>query len=391
MTWNPLLLRGLSFNSQYKNPAFLEFQNGLNVVCGASETGKSFIAEAINFLLGSKDLLEEIPERDGYDQARLVFQSIDERTFTIERSLSGGDLRQFEGNWLSGNPNIEGTILKQKHSHGRNDSLSASLLSAIGFTDKYVQKNKQGETQSLSFRNIVKLIVIQEDDIIKRRSPILSGQNTSHTADYSVFKLMLTGVDDSALVTQNEMQVGIETTRKNNRAKVEFIDEMLEEIQSELTEIGISRNEADAQLLNLQEYSDTQQEILDQHQRELDLKTDRRYNIRSQILSLSDRINEINGLLARFDLLNDHYQVDIERLAAIEESGSLFVYLERTPCPLCGAEPNEDHQNEICDGDVESVVYAATAEIAKVEKLSIELEQTILDLLGNKSTAQSRF
>jgi DNA repair ATPase RecN len=54
MTWSPLRLQGISFISPYKDPALLEFQNGLNVVCGASDTGKSFIAEAINFLLGAK-------------------------------------------------------------------------------------------------------------------------------------------------------------------------------------------------------------------------------------------------------------------------------------------------------------------------------------------------
>ena len=99
-----------------------------------------------------------------------------------------------------------------------------------------------------------------------------------------------------------------------------------------------------------------------------------------QIERLSDRINEIHGLILRFELLNDHYQVDLERLAAIEESGSLFVHFERTPCPLCGSPPDEQHQVEVCDGDVESIVIAATAEIAKVEKLSIELAQTTTDL-----------
>ena len=68
MTWNPLQLRGLSFISPHKEPASLEFQGGLNVVCGASETGKSFIVEAIDFLLGAKSPLRDIPERVGYDR-----------------------------------------------------------------------------------------------------------------------------------------------------------------------------------------------------------------------------------------------------------------------------------------------------------------------------------
>ena len=65
MTWNPLKLRGLSFHSPNKIPAYVEFQSGLNVICGASDTGKSFIVESIDFLLGAKKM-KDIPERTGY-------------------------------------------------------------------------------------------------------------------------------------------------------------------------------------------------------------------------------------------------------------------------------------------------------------------------------------
>ncbi|HEY9652209.1 MAG TPA: hypothetical protein V6C95_16215, partial [Coleofasciculaceae cyanobacterium] len=126
---------------------------------------------------------------------------------------------------------------------------------------------------------------------------------------------------------------------------------------------------------------EAQQETLNRVRRELDNRIDRRRSFMNQLNRLSNRIDEINGLLARFNLLKEHYQVDLERLAAIEESGSLFVHFERTPCPLCGAPPNELHQDEACDGDVESVVHAATAEIAKVQKLSMELDQTVADLM----------
>jgi multidrug efflux pump subunit AcrA (membrane-fusion protein) len=383
MTWNPLQLRGLSFHSPYKDPAFLEFQNGLNVICGASDTGKSFIVEAIDFLLGAKDPLRDIPEGVGYDRARLVFQSTGERVFTLERSTSGGEFRRFEGNWLLGEPNTEEVILRKKHSKDRDDSLSTYLLSAIGLADKYVQKNQRSETQSLSFRNLIKMIVIQENDITKKISPIFSGQSVSKTAEYSAFKLILTGVDDSALIAlaeQAEIQAEIEFTRRSNKAKVEFIDELLGELQTELKENGIDRAEAEDRLSQLQTQIEARQEILNRRQEELNSRIERRYEVIRQRGRLSEQINEIVSLLSRFELLKKHYQIDIERLSAIEESGSLFVHIERTSCPLCGTLPDEQHQVEVCDGDVESVVHAASAEIIKVEKLSMELDLTASDL-----------
>lgn len=381
MTWNPLTLKGLSFINPNGDPAFLEFQSGLNVVCGASDTGKSFIVEAINFLLGSQEILRDIPERVGYDRARLVLQTLAHEEFTLERSVAGGAFSRFEGNQLLSNSELESiTILREKHAHGKLETLSVYLLSIIGLMDKYVLKNKDGDTNSLSFRNLVKMVVIQENDITKRISPILSGQSVQKTSEYSVFKLLLTGVDDSSLKSHAKIQAEMVAARQNNAAKIEFIDELLEELQIELNGIGVNRVDAENQLLQLQAYSETQQEILNQKRQELDIRIDRRYNVARQIQTLSNRIDEIGGLLLRFDLLKKHYQIDINRLAAIEESGSLFVHLERLTCPLCGAPPDEEHQVEACDGDIVSIINAAIAETAKVEKLLVELEQTILDL-----------
>lgn len=385
MSWSPLQLGGISFISPYKSPASLEFQKGLNVVRGASDTGKSFLVEAIDFLLGAKvsrnnNPLRDIPQRDGYDRARLIFRARDNEVFTLQRSTSGGGFNRFEGAWLIHEPDAEATNLSKVHEHGNHQTLSTYLLSLIGLEDKRVQKNRQGETQSLSFRNLVRLVVIQEDDIIKRRSPILSGRNPNATVEYSVFKLLLTGVDDSALVEQARIQSEIATTRQNNRAKLEFIAELIQEQQSELERFQFTRTQAEERISSLEAQLQRQQEILDQFQQNLNSRIERRREISGHKESLTARINEIASLLSRFELLKEHYRVDLERLTSIEESGSLFVHLERTPCPLCGALPNEQHQVEICDGDIENVVNAATVEIAKVQQLSEELDQTAEDL-----------
>jgi AAA domain len=385
MSWSPLQLCGISFNSSYKSPALLEFQRGLNVIRGASDTGKSFLVEAIDFLLGAKvtkekNPLRDIPERDGYDRTRLVLRAREDELFTIQRNTVGGNLSRFEGSWLSNEPDVEARNLAAVHAHGDRKTLSTYLLSLIGLEDKYVQKNQRGETQSLSFRNLLRLAVVQENDITKQISPILSGRHTETTVEYSVFKLLLTGVDASALAEQATRHNEIATTRQNNRAKIEFIEELIQELQTTLNGLEINRIQAEEQISQLEEQSERQQATLNHVQRDLNSRIERRREVLGRIESWIDRSNEITSLLSRFELLKEHYRIDLERLASIEESGSLFVHLERTPCPLCGALPNEQHIDEVCDGDVESVVNAATAEMAKVQQLSEELDQTSEDL-----------
>lgn len=385
MSWSPLQLGGISFISPYKPPALVEFREGLNVVRGASDTGKSFLVEAIDFLLGAKvtrnrNPLRDIPQRDGYDRARLILKARENDFFTLQRSTNGGNFSLFEGSWLTNEPDVEARSLSAVHEHGNHESLSTYLLSLIGLENKYVQKNQRGESKSLSFRNLARLVLVQENDITKQESPILSGRPTDATVEYSVFKLLLTGIDASALIQQSRIQSEIATTRQNNRAKLEFIEELIQEQHSELEGVHITRAQAEEQISSLEEQLQRQKEVLTQFQQDLNSHLARRREISNHKEDLTSRINEISSLLSRFDLLKEHYRIDLRRLTSIEESGSLFVYLERKPCPLCGALPNEQHQVEMCDGDIENVVNAAAAEIAKVQQLSDELDQTVEDL-----------
>jgi len=62
-----LVLRYLAYFGPNKPPAGISLEPGLNVICGASETGKSLIVESIDFMLGQESPVREIPERTGYD------------------------------------------------------------------------------------------------------------------------------------------------------------------------------------------------------------------------------------------------------------------------------------------------------------------------------------
>ncbi|XYS42435.1 hypothetical protein ACSUAE_03505 [Acinetobacter baumannii] len=51
MSDNYLQLRKILFKGPNKE-ASLKFYSGVNVICGASDTGKSFLAESLDFMLG---------------------------------------------------------------------------------------------------------------------------------------------------------------------------------------------------------------------------------------------------------------------------------------------------------------------------------------------------
>ncbi len=379
-----LLLRYLAFFGPDKPPADLSFAPGLNVICGASETGKSFIVESTDFMLGRENPVRDIPERDGYDRIRLAIESTGRPPLTLDRSVEGGNFRAFEELLTDGSPQLDPKALKWKHSAARQDTLSYALLERTGLTMKVLRRNAAGETRSLSFRDMVRLCVVTEEDIQGRGSPLWSGQYTTATGEYSAFKLLLTGTDDSALVAARE---GL-GRRDQDTGKIELLDQMIADLHAELDEEGAEEKELNDQLARLNDTIRAQNATLESVQKALDAVLERRGVAARELRSRGARIAEIDELVERFRLLDNHYKTDLDRLAAIHESGSLFVHLEQQPCPLCGALPGDQHLDSECEGNTEAVVKAADAEMVKIDHLRRELTDTVTSLATERRELQ---
>ncbi len=369
MTSKSIQLKQISFLGPDKEKS-VEFLPGVNVICGASDTGKSFLVEAIDFMFGGSSL-KEIPERVPYSSAHLAFSFGEDENWKANRALSGGN---FELTPIM--PDGPGAVknLKQKHEQGKTDNMSGFLLDKIGLLNKRILKSKvKGTTVSLGFRNLARLIIIQEGEIQSPQSPFLTGQFTTKTSEMATIKLLLTGVDDSAIVS-------IVDSSPDNTRQLALIEEIWSDLSSEINDMSYEKSELLSQAESLEATIDTYRTRMQAVQGELDEKISYRKTLYDECAKYENRQSAIKELLARFTLLQSHYVIDKERLVAIQESGSLFAHVSEAPCPLCGARPESRHVTPECDGDVEAIVVAASAEIAKIEQLLIELQQTVADL-----------
>jgi hypothetical protein len=117
MTTLGLRIRHLALHGPNREPAVLEFGAGLNLLYGASDTGKSFVVEAIDFMLGGKTALRDIPERVGFDRVLLGIETMDGEQCTLSRSADGGHFRLFQGLHLEPPPpETEARELADQHS-----------------------------------------------------------------------------------------------------------------------------------------------------------------------------------------------------------------------------------------------------------------------------------
>lgn len=253
-------------------------------------------------------------------------------------------------------------------------------MDKIGLFGKRIRKNKDGATLSLSFRNLVRLTLIDETDVIDRGSPFHTGQYTTRTSEYATLKLLLTGIDDSALVSS-------ETDRSAEQvadAKIEFVSALIQDIEDDIADLGADRDELSDQFRRLDQTIGEVEESLRIAQSDIDATLQARRAVLSELMDRQRRIDEIEELVARFDLLDRHYESDTSRLEAIREAGTMFAYVQASPCPLCGTPPDAQTHDAYCDGDVAAVVEGANAELLKIDRLSFELHQTRQDLIAER-------
>ncbi|MCM8854765.1 MAG: hypothetical protein LC539_03280 [Candidatus Thiodiazotropha sp.] len=363
-----LQLRRIVFSGP-KKIAEMTFSDGVNVICGASESGKSFLAESIDFILGGSKL-KDIPERAPYGEIQFDLDVTPEEKWRFYRATSGGNFKV--KNLLD--DAAEDEVLKQKHAHDKTDNMSGFLLDKIGLLGKRILRSKKtGTTQSLSFRNLARLAIVQEGEIQQTGSPFWGGQYNLKTAELATIKLLLTGIDDSNVVETPRLEA-------DGTKQIELIDDLLVDIRQEITDVGEDEADLKDQIDRLDETIEQRRGILNSVQAQLDSLLAQRRELVDIRTANQDRLDEITDLLTRFDLLLEHYAVDIERLTAIQESGAMFAYVESTPCPLCGASTEAQQHDSACDGDVEAIVQAASAEIEKITRLRGELQGTISDL-----------
>ena len=380
-----LRLRYLSYHGPNRDPAIVPLGAGLNVIYGASNTGKSFIVDTIDFMLGGKGPLRDIPERVGYNTVMLAVEASDGNPFTIVRAVEGGPFAIHDGLLHEVLPEGEGIALAEQHNDRRDDNLSAFLLGKIGLEHKRIRKNKKGDTQSLSFRNLARLIVVNEEEIIQQRSPLSDGNYSADTANTSVFKLLLTGVDDSSAVTATRSAA----EDHNRDGQIAMLDQLIGEYRKQIKALAGPPKELQDQLARLDSTMAAQGELLSVTEAQFkEASTDRR-DVARRIEEARNRLTEITALLERFTLLKAHYQSDLERLEAIAEAGSLFGALAGASCPVCGADSEHHDPEQDCDGNIDSVISAARAEIAKIETKLGELLETI-SALRNEAVSFER-
>ena len=362
-------LERLVVRGKDKPDADLDFVDGLNVIAGASDTGKSYAVSCIDYVFGAGKAPRAIEAARGYDTVVVALtERLTGQRFEIERTLAGGEaiIRRLGATGEA----IETKTVSSKHDANNPDTLSGHLLKWSGLWGKEVRKKVNGERRLLSFRDISFLVVVQEERIIAERPPHQSELVQARTSEGEVLRLLATGEESGrVIVPLNAKEVA------RQRAKGDLVDELLSEAIIQFKKFGIDEAAMGVELeqlessrkLALNDYDVARQSTVELEAKLADLG--------KELRAVQSRAAVVDGLRQRFNLLGEHYESDSRRLEAIEETGRLLDELPSAACPLCGAQSTE-HRKPACAAvyRIEDVQVAVGKEQDKIAGLRSDLE-----------------
>ncbi|MFF1378784.1 hypothetical protein [Streptomyces sp. NPDC058308] len=374
-----LRLLHLTFAGIGREKAQVVFDPRLTVIYGASDTGKSFVTEAIDFMLGARKLAL-IPEAEGYSQILLGMELPDGSVITLMRGPQASRIGLFhsdERDLVFRAPDLD---LAAQHSPRSARNLSRYLLERLGLDGALIGTNDTGGTKLLGFRDLMHLCLVSETRMVSKVPPVLKSAATSgQTASKSVLKLLLTGQGEPA--NGPHLSQG---QRRVHKGKISLLDELILDLQRQLDPQGGNEAERTEQLRRIL----TRQDIASASLREATARqaeaVARRTGLSVTLSQYDQRLAEIDDLIGRFGLLRSQYESDLARLAMVGEAGNLLGYFRTGTCAFCGAEP--EHQAADHDARETTALHTAVqVESHKTQQLLSDLHLTIEDLQNQRT------
>lgn len=355
-----IVLTSLVISGPDKADARIDFRPLANLVRGPSDTGKSYIRDCLWYLLGGDKVPKPIPQALGYAQMVLTVAS-DDQSFEIVRGLEGGEAairRVFVD--ASGAPRHESI----------DEDVNDFLVRLSGAQGKELlrSKSKKGAVTSGDFRHWFLLSqphMISED--------VTSGVGVNATQRTAAFHLFLTGSDDSAI-----------QLAKTNAER--------ERISGQITgaELSLARIAAeippDLQRDDVAQSLERVDAALGAMSRQYEARASALKELRASILpaaaalqSTTNALKHSSSMVERFELLDEKYRSDVERLGATWEGVSMFQALEEVDCPLCGTHASEQlDPRHLKQGAQDNYRRALKAEATKIQSLRAGLSAALV-------------
>lgn len=347
-----------------KPVADINFSPHSNLILGPSDTGKSYVLGCLKYAFGSDKIPKQIKYASGYDRLSFQFASPDGQFYTIFRALSGGDSLFFKG--------CHDVPLSEREALNMHD-VNDFVLSLLGLKNKQIV-TAEGKKGNITAGDLRHFSLFAEADTLSEIGYL--GAEVVHKTRYkSAFFLMMTGVDDTAIVLGTNKD-----DRLREKGKVMGLDDAISSLQSELPE-GFDKTAVRSLLEKVDKQINANQNLLLEHSTELTKIRSKMSGIGRKLFNLDGQKTSVLETMERFQLLDKKYHSDLERLEMIRTAASVFDAFKLQPCVLCNTPVLKQTKNkEEQLASAEQMTASANAEYGKIKALRFGLSAAMIDI-----------
>ena len=354
-----------------KTTSTVEFIDGVNIIKGDSDTGKTKVIYSILFAMGATR--KPFAAKTGYDKVVLVI------------GTPGGDI-QFERKYsaniievVSENSEIEDGKYAVKNSKNNARPLIKDVwLKLIGIEDSpEAAHNKDSDKWAITWNAMMPIWYVDEHEICRETSIIEPVQYTQKTYLLSIILYLIYGKDFAGEAGKKDQAI--------KEAKREIMEEYL----------GTKLSNAEAAVKRYKAYYDAITDIT--LQRELQKTAEDQKRIEEEIAAMLEdgkrivnesmelelQISEMAMLSNRYNSLQTQYDSDVRRLSFLAEGGKKLAELEPIRnCPYC------DHPIEV--KKLPSYEMVSKSESKRIRGLQSGLADTQREMTEEKAILEKQ-
>lgn len=347
-----------------KTDSIIELSNGVNIIYGPSNTGKTYIVKCIDYMFGSER--EPIDISTGYQYIKIIVRT-QCGTITMSRKIGENKIEV-----SSNDNNVPSGKYATKASRTNYDkTINSVWLSLIGINDLHlVISNENYKKQILSWRTFSHMFMLTETKIISEYSAILSGRDTSNTAVIASLIFLLSGQDFAETETKDTKEI---KEAKKNAVKAY--------INKELFRLSERNQELLAQLkenpnIDIAVEIEKIMAEISTNEKRINSSIEENQKILAQLYEKNENLSECNVLLNRYDELTTQYDADLKRLNFIVDGEANLNTSFSTHCPFC--------DGEVVVKKNQNYIDAAKSDYKKIKLQAKDLESASKELRSEK-------
>ena len=347
-----------------KTDSIIELSNGVNIIYGPSNTGKTYIVKCIDYMFGSER--EPIDISTGYEYVKIIVRT-QCGVITMSRKIGENKIEV-----SSNDNNISSGKYATKASRTNYDkTINSVWLSLIGIDDLHlVISNENYKKQILSWRTFSHMFMLTETKIISEYSAILSGRDTANTAVISSLIFLLSGQDFAETETKETKEM---KEAKKNAVKA-YINKELFRLSERNQELLMQLKE-NSNVNIAVEIEEVMAEISTNEQK-INESIEENQKTLAQLYEKNETLSECNVLLNRYNELTTQYDADLKRLSFIVDGEANLNGSFLAQCPFC--------DGEVIIKKNRNYIDAAKSDYKKIKLQAKDLESASKELRSEK-------